>query len=72
MIPPANFVGIAQEEALKRQELEQKLFISEQRYAGLLARAPIGLAMMDPEGDVLSANGMIYLYYFTSLVCFLC
>jgi len=49
---------LAAQEALDKDRLSKELLDIEQRYAGILDRAPIGLAMLDPQGSLLSANSM--------------
>ncbi|TVY46783.1 Hybrid signal transduction histidine kinase K [Lachnellula occidentalis] len=48
--------NVARQEALDRDRLYKELSDSETKFARFASRAPIGLAMLDPNGKVLSAN----------------
>lgn len=48
---------LARQEALDRERLYKELSESESKFARFATRAPIGLAILKPDGTALSANG---------------
>ncbi|TVY31954.1 Hybrid signal transduction histidine kinase K [Lachnellula subtilissima] len=48
--------NLARQEALDRDRLHKELSDSQTKFARFASRAPIGLAILDPNGKVLSAN----------------
>jgi PAS domain-containing protein len=49
---------VARQEALHRDRLYRELSESENKFTRFAARAPIGLAILRPDGTALSANGV--------------
>ena len=49
------------QEALDRERLYKELSESESKFARFATRAPIGLAILKPDGTALSANGKLFL-----------
>ena len=52
---------LERQEALDRERLYKELSESESKFARFATRAPIGLAILKPDGTALSANGKLFL-----------
>jgi hypothetical protein len=53
---------LARKEAIDRERLSRQLSESETKFARFATRAPIGFAVLTPEGFALSANGKLLLH----------